>query len=74
MPFSTFWKVKLSQIFFGFILGLIPKLKSVKIIKVKNFKVSDPQGEPIQADGDILESLPAIFSISKNKFNFLTAY
>ncbi len=72
--FQHFGRLSCLKYSIALILGLIPKLKSVKIIKVKNFKVSDPQGEPIQADGDILESLPAIFSISKNKFNFLTAY
>ena len=72
--FQHFGRLNCLKYSIALILGLIPKLESVKIIKVKNFKVSDPQGEPIQADGDILESLPAIFSISKNKFNFLTAY
>ncbi len=72
--FQHFGRLNCLKYSVALIFGLIPKLKSVKIIKVKNFKVSHPHGEPIQADGDILGSIPAIFSISKNKFNFLTAY
>ncbi len=53
------------------ILGIIPKLKDIKIIEANDVYITQNKKEPVQGDGEIITNLPAKVSIAKFKLNFI---
>jgi YegS/Rv2252/BmrU family lipid kinase len=39
-------------------LGLLPRLKSYRILAARQIEIEGPAGEPVQADGDVIARLP----------------
>ncbi len=39
-------------------LGLLPRLKSYRLLAARRIEIEGPAGEPVQADGDIIARLP----------------
>ena len=48
------------------VLGLIPKLRDVKIYTSETLEIRGPIGEGVQADGDIVATLPLRITVDKN--------
>lgn len=40
------------------LLGRLPRLKSYRIVAARRIEIEGPAGEPVQADGDVIASLP----------------
>jgi diacylglycerol kinase (ATP) len=45
------------------LLGMLPRLRDVEIVAAQRLTISGREGRPIQADGDIVASLPAVIEI-----------
>ncbi|HSR73148.1 MAG TPA: diacylglycerol kinase family protein [Kiloniellales bacterium] len=44
-------------------LGLLPRLKDFRIVPATRVALDGPAGDPVQADGDLIARLPAVFEV-----------
>jgi YegS/Rv2252/BmrU family lipid kinase len=54
------------------VMGRLSRLPDVRVVPVDRIAVSGPEGEPVQADGDIVAHLPAVISLDPQQLNILT--
>jgi len=48
-------------------LGRLAKARGVRIVRARDILIEGPDGEPVHADGDIVGTLPARFTIAPDK-------
>lgn len=53
------------------VLGLLPRLPDVSIHKGRRIRITGPAEDPVQADGDVIASLPAEFLVLPDALNLL---
>lgn len=54
-------------------LGLLPHLPSVKRERIARLSVDGPAGEPVQADGDTIATLPVTFAVAPERLTIFAA-
>jgi diacylglycerol kinase family enzyme len=47
-------------------LGRLARLADVTFVQATRVEIAAPAGEPVQADGELLARLPAVFTIEMN--------
>lgn len=52
-------------------LGRLPNAKGVRVVRARDIRIEGPDGEPVHADGDIVGTLPARFTIAPDKLSVL---
>jgi YegS/Rv2252/BmrU family lipid kinase len=52
-------------------MGFLHKLSDVKLVRGREIRIDGPAGAPVQGDGDIIASLPAVLSIVPNPITVL---
>jgi YegS/Rv2252/BmrU family lipid kinase len=45
-------------------LGLLPRLKSVKLLPAREVVIEGPAGDPVQGDGDVIARLPVTITVA----------
>jgi diacylglycerol kinase (ATP) len=45
-------------------LGLLPKLKDIKLIAAREVLIEGPEGDPVQGDGDVIAHLPVTIRLA----------
>lgn len=53
------------------VLGLLPRLPDVEIHKGRRIRITGPAEDPVQADGDVIASLPAEFVVLPDALNLI---
>jgi diacylglycerol kinase (ATP) len=46
-------------------LGLLPKLKDIKLIPAREVLIEGPEGDPVQGDGDVIAHLPVTIRLAE---------
>jgi len=54
-------------------LGRLPRAKGVRILRVREISIDGDAAEPVHADGDVIGTLPARFTIAPERLSVLVA-
>jgi YegS/Rv2252/BmrU family lipid kinase len=54
-------------------LGLVPRLKSIRLLPAREVAIEGPEGDPVQGDGDVIAHLPVTIQLAPRRLPLMAS-